>query len=259
MGIAEQHAVTFAAGLAKGGMKPVVAIYSSFIQRAYDQILHDVALQNLHVIFAIDRAGIVGEDGETHQGLYDLSFLGHIPNMTIMAPCDYQEFAMMLDFAIWHANGPIAIRYPKGVGQQKLAEAPQIKPGRGFVVREGRDVTLVAIGNMVETALNLADKLKNAGVLAEVINARFAKPLDSELIIESAVKTGRLFTLEDNTAIGGFGCSVLEMLSRKGVNVKARVYGFPDTPVIHGRRSQLFEKYGMDEKTILSDIMKTLT
>ena len=256
VGIAEQHAVTFAAGMARNGIKPVVAIYSSFLQRAYDQILHDVALQNLHVIFAIDRAGIVGEDGETHQGIYDLSFLNHIPNMTIISPCDYCEFTQMLEYAVLEHKGPIAVRYPRGRGAEKLFETKQICYGRGIKVREGKDLTIAAIGNMVETAIKTAEALEKVGYSAEVINARFAKPLDSKLIAGSAMKTKHIITIEDNTTVGGFGSSVLSMLNQLGAKAQTKIFGFPDTFIRHGSRSELLKKYKLDPDSLVSEILK---
>lgn len=258
VGIAEQHAVTFAAGLAKSGLKPVVAIYSTFLQRSYDQIIHDVALQNLHVVFAIDRAGLVGEDGETHQGLYDLSFLSHIPNMTIAAPCDYDELEKLIEYAVLHHTGPIAVRYPRGSGRQSLYGAGTVVPGKGIRLVEGNDITIVAVGNMVETAMKAAALLEGKGVSTEVINARFVKPLDAKLIAGSVVKTGVLVTIEDNTIKGGFGSNVLEMLNKNGISAKTGLFGFPDTIVSHGSRSAIFKKYRLDSESLAADIMKLL-
>lgn len=258
VGIAEQHAVTFAAGMAKSGLKPVVAIYSTFLQRSYDQIIHDIAFQNLHVVFAIDRAGLVGEDGETHQGLYDLSFLSHIPNMTIAAPCDYDEFEKLIEYAVLQHSGPIAVRYPRGTGRRSICETGGIVPGRGVKMKEGRDITIAAVGNMVETAMKVAAMLEEKGISTEVINARFVKPLDAKLIAGSAVKTGILATLEDNTIKGGFGSSVLEMLNKNGVCAKTGVFGFPDSPVHHGSRAAIFSKYRLDPESLEADIMKLL-
>lgn len=256
VGIAEQHAVTFAAGLAANGLKPVLAIYSSFLQRAYDQVLHDVALQNLDVVFAIDRAGIVGEDGETHQGLYDLSFLSHIPNMAIVAPSDHSEHIRMIDYAINEHDGPIAIRYPRGRGRDKLFEPTPMKLGQGLVVREGKDITIVSIGVMLETALLVSERLEKLGISAEVINARFVKPLDARLILTSAVKTRKVVTFEDNSSIGGFGSGVLEMMNQKGINVKTRIFGFPDEGVNQGARNDLFKKYRLDTESLVNEILK---
>lgn len=258
VGIAEQHAVTFAAGLARAGIKPVVAVYSTFLQRSYDQIIHDVALQKLHVVFAIDRAGLVGEDGETHQGLYDLSYLGHIPNMMIAAPSDYDEFIRMLDFGILEYDGPFAIRYPRGTGSKMLAQPVPIKPGKGVRIIAGDDVTIAAVGKMTETALKTAELLLKKGIHAEVINARFIKPLDERLILESAAKTHTLVTMEDNCIRGGFGSSVLELLNRNGFSVKTRLFGFPDVPITHGSRDELFAKYGLDAESMTRDIERLM-
>jgi 1-deoxy-D-xylulose-5-phosphate synthase len=258
VGIAEQHAVTFAAGLAQGGLKPVVAVYSSFLQRAYDQILHDVALQNLHVVFAIDRAGIVGEDGETHHGIYDISYLSHMPNMTIVSPSDYFEFRKMLEYAVLFHRGPIAIRYPRGNGREKIIETGPIVKGKGVRVRKGSDITLAAAGNMVETALDAATILEKSGISAEVINARFIKPLDAELFLNSVNKTGRLATIEDNVIRGGFGSSLLELLTHLKVSADIRLLGFPDEPITHGSSNEIYRKYKLDSESIAWEILGML-
>lgn len=258
VGIAEQHAVTFAAGMAKAGILPVVAIYSTFLQRSYDQILHDVALQKLHVVFAIDRAGVIGDDGETHQGLYDIAYLSHIPNMTLAAPCDYNELEDMLEFAVSDFNGPIAIRYPKGCGKMMLTEKAKIEYGKGVKLSSGDDVTIIAIGNMVENALKIAEILKDKGVSAEVINARFIKPLDEKLILESAAKTKNVITIEDHAVKGGFGASVLELMNKNDLRIETKIFGLPDIPIQHGSRSQIFKKFGLDADSISGEILKVL-
>ncbi|MFZ5985795.1 MAG: 1-deoxy-D-xylulose-5-phosphate synthase [Bacillota bacterium] len=258
VGIAEQHAVTFAAGLARNGMIPVVALYSSFLQRAYDQVLHDVALQNLHVVFAIDRAGIVGEDGETHQGIYDISFLRHIPNMAILAPCDYNDFKRMLEYAVLEHDGPIAVRYPRGKGPEKLIDASPIRLGQPLLLREGSDVSIVAVGNKVETALEVAKTLEKMDLSADVIYSRFIKPVDPKLILDSAVKTRRLITIEDNAIEGGFGSRVLEMINQKGINVKTRIFGYPDAFIPHGSKNELQHIYRLDADSIVRDVLKIL-
>lgn len=258
VGIAEQHAVTFAAGLAKAGIKPVVAIYSTFLQRSYDQIIHDVSLQDLHVVFAIDRAGLVGEDGETHQGVYDLSYLEHIPNMTIASPSDYLEFERMLDYAVTMHDGPIAIRYPRGTGKVKLVPPSPIQCGKGVKLQSGEDVTIVAVGKMVEVALQVSALLGERSIHADVIDARFVKPLDARLILESAAKTRAVATIEDNCIKGGFGSAVLELLNKNGYNIKTNIFGFPDVPITHGPRAKLYEKYGLDADTIFRNILKML-
>ena len=255
VGIAEQHAVTLAAGLARGGMLPVVAIYSSFLQRSYDQILHDVALQNLHVVFAIDRAGVVGEDGETHQGIFDISFLSHIPNMAVLAPCDYTEFRKMLEFAVLEYKGPIAIRYPKGQGREILTLFNEIEFGKASVIQKGKDVTLVAAGDMVETALLAGKMLGEKGISADIINLRFIKPVDKNAILESISKTGNLVTLEDNTVIGGLGSLVLKTVTEASVKVNTKILGFPDKFIEHGSKGELLKKYGLDSEAICNKII----
>jgi 1-deoxy-D-xylulose-5-phosphate synthase len=257
VGIAEQHAVTFSAGLACNGLKPVLAMYSSFMQRAYDQILHDVAMQNLNVVFAVDRAGIVGRDGETHQGIYDISFLNHIPNMTIMAPADFNELREMLDYALTEHKGPIAIRYPKGGSSKNIeSEFPGIKLGKGECIKEGKDVTIAAIGDMVEIAVDVSEILKENGIDAEIINARFIKPLDEELIIKSINKTGLLFTIENSTEIGGFGNCIIGMLDKKNIVVKHKIFAYPDEFITQGSRRELATLYHLDPQSISEEILK---
>ena len=258
VGIAEQHAVTFAAGLAKTGIKPVVAVYSTFLQRSYDQILHDVALQKLHVIFAIDRAGLIGDDGETHQGIYDLSYLSHIPNLTILAPADYNELNRMLEYCVLQHEGSIAVRYPRGTGKDMLTQPVPVKYGKGVRLTTGNDITIVAVGKMVETALKAAELLLKKDINAEVINARFIKPLDSKLILESALKTRAVAIIEDNCIRGGLGSSVLELLNENGYMLKTKLFGFPDMPIPHGSRDILYEKFGLDADSIAHEIIKLL-
>ncbi|HAM53798.1 MAG TPA: 1-deoxy-D-xylulose-5-phosphate synthase, partial [Nitrospiraceae bacterium] len=220
VGIAEPHAVTFAAGLASQGLRPVVAIYSTFLQRAYDEIVHDVCLQHLPVVFAIDRAGVVGEDGPTHQGLFDISFLRHIPNLLFMAPKDGEELRSMLRFAIHH-DGPSAIRYPRGKVMQNTAGStrnPDLKMGKAEIVTDGDDIAIIAVGNTVYSALTAAEMLRDDGVSACVINARFIKPLDEELVISLAERTRRIVTVEENVLAGGFGSAILECIAKAGLN-----------------------------------------
>jgi len=252
VGIAEQHATTFAAGLAARGLKPVVTVYSTFIQRAYDQIIHDVCLQNLPVIFAIDRAGIVGEDGPTHQGLFDITFLRNVPNLMFMAPADMPELRRMLRFAISH-NGPAAIRYPraKAFELQSVGLNTELKPGTAELLREGGDVALIGIGNTVLTALKAAEMLKHDGISAAVVNARFIKPLDEKLIVGIAQKTKKIVTIEENVLAGGFGSAILECLNRHGIlDVAIIRIGIDDEFVEHGSQRILREKYGLDEQGI---------
>ena len=218
VGICEQHAVTFAAGLALEGFKPVVAIYSTFLQRAYDQVVHDVCLQNLPVTFVMDRGGLVGEDGPTHHGVFDLSYLRHIPNMVLMATADENELQRMLKTALEH-NGPAALRYPRGTaeGVSMDVEIRTLDMGKGKIVREGDDLAILAIGNRVWPALEAAKELEKEGIKAAVVNCRFVKPLDKELIIKMAHLSNRLLTVEENALLGGFGSAVLELLAEEGL------------------------------------------
>lgn len=246
VGIAEQHAVTFAAGLASQGIRPVVAIYSTFLQRAYDAIVHDVCLQNLPVIFAIDRAGIVGEDGATHQGLFDISYLRHIPNLLLMAPKDADELKAMLKLALNH-EGPSAIRYPRGRTFYSGKEAFVVK-GKAEILMEGEDIAIIAVGHSVYPAIKASEMLRAEGIHASVINARFIKPIDMELITSVASTIGRIVTVEENILAGGFGSAVLESLNRAGLmDVIVRTIGIDDTFVEHGSQAILRKKYGLDE------------
>jgi 1-deoxy-D-xylulose-5-phosphate synthase len=260
VGIAEQHAVTFAAGLASQGFKPVVAIYSTFLQRAYDQILHDVCLTNLPVTFAVDRAGIVGEDGPTHQGLFDLSYLRSMPNMVLMAPKDENELQHMIKTAIEY-NGPAAVRYPRGSGEGvKLTEnIKSIDIGRGEVMRDGYDIAILAIGSTVYPSLEAASILFNNGINAFVVNMRFVKPIDRKIIIESCQKTGALITVEENVLQGGFGSAVLEVLEEEGMNtIHMKRIGIPDRFIEHGSQSIIREKYQLTPSGIAATILEFL-
>jgi len=256
IGIAEQHAVTFAAGLALEGMKPVVAIYSTFLQRAYDQVIQDVCLQNLPVVFALDRGGIVGEDGPTHQGLFDFSYLRHIPNLVIMAPKDENEFQHMIKTAT-ECPFPAAFRYPrgKGVGVKREASLRSIDIGKGEVLREGQDVVIIAIGSTVYPSLRAAEKLADAGIRAAVINSRFLKPLDGNLLCDWARRTGKVLTVEENVLQGGFGSAVLELFQERGLgSVQVKRLGIPDIFLEHGPQALLREKYGVDENGIMKGV-----
>ena len=258
VGIAEQHAVTFAAGMAKSGLKPVFAVYSSFLQRAYDQILHDVCLQKLPVVFAIDRAGLVGKDGATHQGIFDLSYLATIPNLTIMAPKNKWELSDMLKFAI-AADTPMAIRYPRGDACDlwKEKRAP-IESGKAEVLCEGTEVALFAIGSMVETAWKVMEKLQERGISATVVNARFAAPLDKECICGLAQKHRLLVTLEENVASGGMGEHVAALLMEEQSRIKLLRIAVPDTFVEHGDVDTLYRVLGMDADTVTNRICEGL-
>ncbi|NPV28548.1 MAG: 1-deoxy-D-xylulose-5-phosphate synthase [Firmicutes bacterium] len=257
VGIAEQHAVTLAAGLAKSGCRPVVAIYSTFLQRAYDQILHDVALQKLPVIFALDRGGLVGEDGETHQGIFDLSYLRHIPGMILMAPKDQNELVELLWSAL-NYEGPVAIRYPRGAGfalNVNLDPPPaRLSPGQGELLREGKDFVIVAVGPSVYTALKAAEVLAEQGKDVAVINSRFVKPLDEALILSWAERTKRVLTLEENVRAGGFGSAVLEFLADRGFRGEVVRIGIPDCFVEHGAPEILRRQYGLDVDGVIDFI-----
>ena len=255
VGIAEQHALTFAAGLAKEGMIPFVPIYSSFYQRAYDQVIHDICMQNLPVIMCVDRAGIVGADGETHQGILDLSFFKIIPNITIMAPKDFKELEDMMKFAIT-LKSPVVIRYPRGrEAKEKFITHNQIQYKKCDYLTLGNDVTIVAIGNQVAKAMNIFRKLKEINIKAEVINARFLKPFDKYAVLKSINKTHFVITLEDNTLVGGLGAEVKEIIAEKHIeNVTIRNFGYPDVFVEHGTPEELEKKYRIDEKSVFNYI-----
>ncbi len=252
VGIAEGHAVTYAAGLASEGMKPVCAIYSSFLQRAYDQIMHDCALQNLHVVFAIDRAGIVGADGPTHHGTLDLAFLRSIPKMVVAAPKDEIELRDMLYSALYHyTTGPVAIRYPRGRGLGlTLREMRPIKLGRSETLRSGLDLAIVAIGKTVNYSLEAAELLAESGISAEVVNARFEKPLDEEAIEDLASRFDLIMTVEDGQMQGGFGSAVSEFLTRIDSDARLTIHGIPDKFVEHGSQSELFANLKLDAQGI---------
>ena len=247
VGIAEQHAVTFAAGMAKEGFIPVTAIYSTFLQRAYDEIIHDVCLQGLPVVFALDRAGLVGADGPTHHGTFDISYLRHIPGLVVTAPKDAAELRQMLWSAVKY-GGPTSIRYPRGASSAEGCEEPfeVIPVGKGEVVRDGSDLTILAIGTMVETAMEAAEALAKEGIKAAVVNARFVKPLDEELILTLAAKTGKVLTLEENALQGGFGSAVIELCEERGVSVEVKRLAISDTYVEHGTQAELLSRLGLD-------------
>ena len=266
VGIAEPHAVTFAAGLATQGLKPVVAIYSTFLQRAFDEIVHDVCLQNLPVVFAIDRAGIVGEDGPTHSGIFDITYLRQIPNLVILAPRDGSELRSMFEFALRH-NGPVAIRYPRGKISQKPefnlhllgGQKPEIQIGKAEILIQGDDIAIIAIGNTVHPALSAAERLERDGISTMVVNARFIKPIDRNLLFSIASKIKRIVTIEENVLAGGFGSSVLEFLDNADVpDVKVRRIGIPDEFIEQGNQVELRKKYGLDEEGIYQAALSLL-
>lgn len=257
VGIAEEHAVTFAAGMATEGMKPVAAIYSTFLQRAFDQIIHDVCIQNLPVVFAMDRAGLVGDDGRTHQGMFDLTYLRCIPNMVLMAPKDENELQHMVYTACSYNHGPIAFRYPRGAGYgvEMDREFKSLPIGKGEVIREGRDLALVAVGAEVYPALEAAHILAEKGIEAAVINARFIKPLDEELLLQTAQRYSRIVTLEEAALIGGFGSAVLEFFEQKNIsNVEVHRIGVPDMFIDHASQPLMREKLKLNAAGIVQQI-----
>ena len=262
VGIAEQHAVTLSAGLACEGMRPVVAIYSTFVQRGYDQIIHDVCIQNLPVFFCLDRAGIVGADGPTHQGMYDISFLRCLPNMTIMAPKDEAELQRMVVTGINHTSGPIAMRYPRGngYGVPLMEEGWEELPiGKAEILRNGDDLLILGYGSMVYPAMQTAEILSEHGIEATVINARFVKPLDTELILPLAQRIGRVVTLEEGCLMGGFGSAVAEALLDNNVVVPVMRLGVPDTLVDHASPEQSFATLGLTPPQMVDRILATFS
>ncbi len=262
VGIAEQHAVTFAAGLAAEGLRPICAIYSTFLQRAFDQVLHDVCIQKLPVIFAIDRGGLVGNDGETHQGVYDIAFLRSIPNLILMSPQHEGELRQMLVSAL-HYDCPVAIRYPRGsgIGIDLSLRVEQLEIGKGAVLRVGKEVALVGYGPMVQSALKIADRLlRDYGVTTTVINARFAKPLDGQLLCKELPRHRLCVTLEDHSVVGGFGSAVIEQLTENGVRLQRDLIrvGVLDRFVPHATQQEQYKMNGMDEENIIDTVLTEL-
>ncbi len=256
VGIAEQHAVTMAGGLAAEGAKPVVAVYSTFLQRAYDQTLHDLSVQNLPVVLALDRSGIVGEDGETHQGIFDISYLRHIPNFSIMAPRDENQLRHQLFTALKYEDGPVAIRYPRSRGQGLPGEEPRMLPwGKAEQLREGCDLLILAMGSMVYPSLQVAERLAQKGIEAAVVDACFIKPLDETTILNSARECGRMLTVEENVLAGGFGSACLEMLETKGLLIPVCRLGINDAFVKHGDRQELLKTQGLDVESIFQSAL----
>ncbi len=254
-GIAEQHAVTFAAGLAKGGFVPVVAVYSSFLQRAYDQILHDVCLQNLHIIFCVDRAGLVGEDGETHQGVFDISFLSAMPHMTLLAPANFNELHDMLHYALFEHRGPISIRYPRGNAQSQYAGASSFVPHAADLAAEGDDIGILSVGTMTQQALEVRKILSGQAIGAAVINLRTIFPLDKTYIRSLAQKYSMLVTLEDGIKRGGFGEAVSACLAESQASCRLLIKAH-DNPVIpHGKPEILYRQCGLDASSVAQDII----
>ena len=261
IGLAEQCAVTFAGGLATQGMRPVAAIYSTFLQRSYDQILHDVCLQNLPVIFALDRSGLVGADGPTHHGVFDFAYLRSIPNMVVMAPKDENELQSMVKTAVVYQEGPIAFRYPRGTGiGVKMAAEPQPLPiGKSEIVREGEDVLVIAVGNRVYPVLEAAQTLADSGISAAVINARFVKPLDTATILPLAERISKIITIEDGVIMGGFGSAVLEAIAAAGIkNVQIKNLGIPDEFIEHGDIQHLYALCQCDADAVVRTVQAML-
>ena len=259
VGIAEQHAITLAAGLASEGMRPVAAIYSTFLQRAYDQIIHDVCIQNLPVFFCLDRAGIVGADGPTHQGMYDIAYLRCIPNMVIMAPKDEAELQSMIVTGVEHTSGPIAMRYPRGNGYGVPLMEEGWEPleiGKGEILRTGDDVLIVAYGTMVYPGMQAAEILSEHGIEATVINARFVKPLDTELILPLAKKIGRVVTLEEGCVMGGFGSAIAEALLDADILVPVKRFGVPDVLVDHAEPNESKTELGLTSHQIAERVLQ---
>ncbi len=255
VGIAEQHGVTLAAGLASNKLKPYFVVYSSFLQRGYDQVLHDVCIQKLPVVFAIDRAGLVGSDGETHHGVFDLSYLSHIPNIAIMAPRDKSEFIQMLEFSKDY-NGPLAIRYPRGGCYDIVEESPriEIELGKAEILSKGKDIALIAIGKMVEVSCKVAEELNKQGKNITIINGRFVKPLDEKLIIEIAKEHSFIVTLEDNVKSGGFGSCINNLLVENKYKGEILNIALPDEFIEHGSVEELFKQYNIDTEGIINRI-----
>lgn len=247
--IAEQHALTMAAGMAIDGLIPIVSIYSSFYQRAYDQLIHDICMQNLPVILCSDRAGIVGKDGETHQGIMDLSFTSIIPNLSVAAPKNFWELQEMLKLAI-DLKKPIFIRYPRG-GEGEFKVNGKLEYGKAEIIKKGNDITILAIGKMVERAVNVAEELEKKKIYAEVINVRFLKPFDENLILESIEKTKKVITIEDNMKNGGLYSRTVELLNGKNISVKG--FGYPNTYVKHGSVEEIEKEYGLDVESIIKE------
>jgi 1-deoxy-D-xylulose-5-phosphate synthase len=261
VGIAEQHAVTFAAGLARAGLKPVVAIYSTFLQRAFDQIVHDVALQGLDVAFAIDRGGVVGEDGPTHHGSFDLGYLRQIPNLVVMAPKDENEFRHMLATLAEHTGGPIAVRYPRdyGCGVEMDEEPEPIEIGKAEVISRGDDVALIGVGSMVMPCVEAAETLREEDIDCWVVNARFIKPLDRKLLLEVASSARLLVTVEENSVSGGFGSAVSELLLSEDISVPHFIIGLPDEFMPHAPRQDLLYQAGLRPAAIAAAIKGALS
>lgn len=260
VGIAEEHAVTFAAGLAAGGLRPVVSLYSTFLQRAYDQMVHDVCLNQLPVIFAIDRSGIVGSDGETHQGIFDISYLTSIPNMTVISPMDGEELVQALNCAL-QINGPVSVRYPRGQAfSWNKKERMPFQYGKAEVLTEGKDILILAVGNMVEKALETSVLLESKNLHPTIVNMRFVKPFDEDLVRQLAVRHRYIVTMEDNVRSGGFGEKIEAFLLQERIYHRCLTVCLPDKYIEHGLPEEIYEQYGMDAQTVaekISEVVKS--
>ncbi len=254
VGIAEQHALTFAAGLARAGMIPFISIYSSFYQRGYDQVIHDICAQKLPVIMCVDRAGIVGADGETHQGMYDMSFFKIVPNITIMAPSNFQELEEMMELAVT-LNQPVVIRYPRG-GEKYSRKISKIKFGKSEVIEEGDNLSIISIGKSTEKAIELSELLKKDKITSDIINVRFLKPLDQKTILKSIQKTKKAIVMEDGTIIGGLCSSIKELISDNNLEIDIKYFAYPDKFIEHGSVSELEKKYKQDVESIYQELKK---
>ncbi len=256
VGIAEQHALTFAAGLASQGLLPFISIYSSFYQRGYDQVIHDICAQELPVIMCVDRAGIVGADGETHQGMFDLSFFKLVPNITIMAPSNFKDLEQMMELVVT-LNKPVVIRYPRG-GEETTYEPKKIKLGQSELIEEGNDLSIIAIGKEVSKAIDLSNKLKEDNITSDVINVRFLKPLDEKNILKSINKTKNIVVMEDGTSIGGLCSSIKELISDNQLIVNAKYVAYPDEFIEHGSVEKLEKKYKQDVAYVYKEVIKMI-
>lgn len=260
VGIAEEHAVTFAAGMSVGGLKPVVSLYSTFLQRAYDQIIHDVCIGNIPVVFAIDRSGVVGKDGQTHQGIFDISYLSTMPNMTILSPMDASELVDALDFAVDCVDGPVAVRYPRAAAYKSmLGRHSEFEYGKAEILKKGKDVVMLSVGNMVEKALLAAKLLEKKKIHATVVNMRFVKPFDEELVYNLCKKHKVVVTLEDNVYSGGFSQMIFSFLAKERIDRVSLVpICLPDVFVEHGQIDELHEKYQMDEYSVAKKVLEVI-
>ncbi len=255
VGIAEEHAITFAAGLASSGMIPVVSIYSSFYQRCYDQVIHDICLQKLHVIMCVDRAGIVGADGDTHQGLYDMAFFRSVPNLAIFSPRNYKELSKILEFSIKY-DGPIVIRYPRGGEDTDNYPVPSIKYGKSQLLEEGKDISIISIGKSVSKGIEVSNMYKDVNISCDLINCRFLKPIDSKCIVNSINKTGRVIVIEDGTILNGLCTTIKELIVDNNLNCIIKSYAYPDKFIEHGSVVELEKKYKMNSEFIFRDSFK---